>query len=87
MSTLYLQILKNLLLYVSRTNYLSEIAMSDVKDYTSGSDKMDNVQYDGVSSSYSKRVENQFKMQPKYCEPGESGEGMRGEKRNVQKGP
>lgn len=57
--------------------------MSDVKDYCSESgDK----QYRGVSSTYSKRVESQVKMQPKYCEPGPADGNMKGEKANKQAG-
>ncbi len=63
------------------------IKMSDVQDYTSDDSASGNTHYNGVPSSYGRRVENQNKMQPKYCEPGQSGEGMEGEKRNVQAGP
>lgn len=55
----------------------------DVKDYSSESDQ----HYCGVTSQFSKRVNEQNKMQPKYCMPGEAGEGMEGEKRNEQAGP
>lgn len=63
--------------------------MSDgeVKDYTSADGESGNTHYNGVSSSYGKRVEMQNKMQPKYCEPGEAGGEMTGEKRNEQAGP
>ncbi len=61
--------------------------MSEVKDYTTGDGDMGNTHYNGVPSSYGKRVEEQNRMQPKYCEPGSSGGEMRGEKRNEQKGP
>ncbi len=62
--------------------------MSDeVKDYTSGDGETGNTHYNGVPSSYGKRVEMQNKMQPKYCEPGEAGDDMKGEKRNEQAGP
>lgn len=56
----------------------------DVKDYTSY-DK--DSHYCGVPSEFGRRVEKQNKMQPKYCEPGEAGGEMRGEKRNEQAGP
>lgn len=61
--------------------------MSEVKDYTSSDGDSGNTHYNGVSSSYGKRVEEQNRMQPKYCEPGAAGGGMEGEKRNEQKGP
>jgi hypothetical protein len=61
--------------------------MSDVKDYTSDDSASGNTHYNGVSSSYGRRVENQNMLQPKYCMPGNAGEGMEGEKRNEQKGP
>lgn len=61
--------------------------MSEVKDYTSGDSAEGNTHYNGVPSSHGKRVEQQNKMQPKYCEPGPAGQGMEGEKRNVQAGP
>lgn len=56
--------------------------MSEVKDYSES-----NCHYNGVSSEYGKRVESQYKMQPKYCEPGEAGDAMKGEKSNAQTGP
>lgn len=59
----------------------------DVKDYTSAADASGNTHYCGVPSEFGRRVEKQNKMQPKYCEPGEAGGEMRGEKRNVQAGP
>ena len=60
--------------------------MQSVKDYTS--DKSgNNSHYNGVESQYGKRVEEQMRMQPKYCMPGEADGEMRGEKRNEQKGP
>lgn len=60
--------------------------MSDVKDYSSTSDS----HYCGVSSQFGKRVDQQNKMQPKYCEPGEAStdsDNMKGAKRNQQAGP
>lgn len=62
-------------------------AQSDVKDYTSEDGASGNTHYNGVSSEYGRRVEQQNKMQPKYCMPGEAGGGMEGEKSNEQKGP
>lgn len=59
----------------------------DVKDYTSSDGESGNTHYNGVPSAYGKRVEMQNKMQPKYCEPGEAGDSMKGEKRNEQAGP
>ncbi len=59
----------------------------DVKDYTTDDSFEGNTHYNGVPSEYGRRVESQNKMQPNYCEPGADGEGMRGEKRNVQAGP
>jgi len=38
-------------------------------------------------SFYSKMVEEQYKMQPKYCEPGEAGGGLKGPHSNKQVGP
>lgn len=58
-----------------------------VKDYTSPAGAMGNTHYNGVPSEYGRMVEEQNRMQPKYCEPGEAGGEMRGEKRNVQTGP
>lgn len=55
--------------------------MMTVKDYTE--DREDN-HYNGVPSMYGKLVNEQQREQPKYCEPGEAGGGMRGEKRNEQ---
>lgn len=63
------------------------IKMSEVKDYTTSDGDAGNTHYNGVSSSYGRRVESQNKMQPKYCEPGAAGDEMRGEKRNEQAGP
>ncbi len=58
--------------------------MSEVKDYT---EEKEDTHYNGVPSMYGKMVDSQNRMQPKYCEPGEAGGGMRGEKRNEQAGP
>lgn len=55
----------------------------DVKDYSSTSDS----HYCGVPSQFGKRVDQQNKMQPKYCMPGEAVGDMKGEKRNEQAGP
>jgi hypothetical protein len=61
--------------------------MEEVKDYTSADGDEGNTHYNGVPSSYGKRVDTQNKMQPKYCMPGEAGGDMKGEKRNEQAGP
>ena len=61
--------------------------MSEVKDYTSAADASGNTHYNGVPSEFGRRVESQNKMQPMYCEPGEAGGEMRGEKSNEQAGP
>lgn len=61
--------------------------MSDVKDYTSSADASGNTHYNGVPSEFGRRVDDQNKMQPNYCEPGPAGGKMKGEKRNEQKGP
>lgn len=58
--------------------------MREVKDYT---EEREYNHYNGVPSMYGKIVNEQCKMQPKYCEPGMPGEGMVGEHRNEQKGP
>lgn len=58
--------------------------MSEVKDY---SEEKQDSHYNGVPSMYGKMVNEQNRMQPKYCEPGEAGGEMRGEKRNEQAGP
>lgn len=58
-----------------------------VKDYTSSDTASGNTHYNGVPSEFGRRVEQQNKMQPKYCMPGEAGEGMEGSKRNMQAGP
>lgn len=57
--------------------------MSDVKDYTEG---QQDSHYNGVPSMYGKMVNEQNRMQPKYCEPGEADGKMQGEKRNTQAG-
>lgn len=61
--------------------------MSEIKDYTTSDGDEGNTHYNGVSSSYGRRVEEQNRLQPRYCEPGEAGGEMRGEKRNEQEGP
>ncbi len=61
--------------------------MSEVKDYTSEPGSEGNTHYNGVPSDYGRQVDKQNKMQPKYCEPGNAGGEMRGEKRNEQAGP
>lgn len=63
------------------------MGQSEVKDYTTSDGDEGNTHYQGVPSGYGKRVEMQNKMQPKYCEPGEAGDDMKGEKRNEQAGP
>lgn len=63
------------------------IYMEDVKDYTTSDGDSGNTHYNGVPSEYGRRVEQQNKMQPKYCEPGEAGGDMKGEKSNAQAGP
>jgi len=60
--------------------------MDDVKDYTSDVG-VANTHYNGVPSSYGRRVENQYKLMPKNNEPGEATGEMRGEKSNEQAGP
>jgi hypothetical protein len=57
--------------------------MSEVKDYT---EAKEDTHFNGVPSMYGKLVNEQNKQQPKYCEPGEAGGEMRGEKRNEQAG-
>ena len=60
---------------------------SDVRDY---SEEKEYNHYNGVTSMYGKIVDQQCRMQPKYCWPGDAGanEGaLVGEHRNVQKGP
>lgn len=61
--------------------------MSEVKDYTTSDGDEGNTHYNGVSSSYGRRVEEQNRMQPDYCDPGKTDGVMRGEKSNEQKGP
>lgn len=58
-----------------------------VKDYTTSDGDKGNTHYQGVPSSYGRRVEMQNRMQPDYCDPGESDGEMRGERRNEQAGP
>jgi hypothetical protein len=58
-----------------------------VKDYTTPVEFEGNTHYNGVPSDFGRHVEMENKMQPNYCEPGAAGDGMRGEKRNVQAGP
>ena len=54
-----------------------------VKDY---SGEKGNSHYNGVPSMYGRLVSEQNRMQPRYCEPGEAGGEMKGEKRNEQAG-
>ncbi len=61
--------------------------MSDVKDYTSPADGSGNTHYNGVPSEFGRRVEQQNKMRPSYCEPGKADGKMHGSMRNEQKGP
>ncbi len=61
--------------------------MDDVKDYTSADSESGNTHYNGVPSAFGKRVDQQNKMQPKYCMPGEAGGEMTGAKSNTQAGP
>lgn len=56
----------------------------NVKDY---SEEREYNHYNGVPSMYGKIVNEQCKEQPKYCEPGEVGGGMEGDRRNVQEAP
>jgi hypothetical protein len=58
--------------------------MSDVKDYTKEEEYN---HYNGVPSWYGRIVDEQCRMQPKYCEPGKAGGEMQGARRNTQKGP
>jgi hypothetical protein len=58
--------------------------MSEVKDYSS---EKEYTHYNGVSSMYGKIVDEQCRMQPKYCMPGEVGGEMQGERSNKQAGP
>jgi hypothetical protein len=64
-----------------------QMSNTGVEDYTSKDGSEGNTHYNGVSSEYGRRVEEQNRMQPKYCEPGEAGGELRGEKRNEQAGP
>lgn len=57
---------------------------NDVKDY---SEEKEYNHYNGVKSMYGRIVDEQCRMQPKYCWPGEAGGEMEGEHRNIQKGP
>ena len=58
--------------------------MPDVKDY---SEEKEYTHFNGVPSMYGKLVDEQCKMQPKYCMPGEVGGDMNGDRRNEQAGP
>lgn len=60
---------------------------TEVKDYTTADGDVGNTHYQGVESSYGKRVEMQNKMQPKYCMPGAAGDEMTAAHRNEQAGP
>jgi hypothetical protein len=75
-------VINRLIIYFTGVNQMNE-----VKDYTSPADACGNTHYNGVPSEFGRRVESQNKMQPKYCEPGEAGGEMRGERRNEQAGP
>ena len=57
---------------------------ADVKDY---SEEHEYNHFNGVPSMYGKLVNEQCKMQPKYCWPGEANGVMTAEKRNTQVGP
>ena len=57
---------------------------SDVKDY---SEERDYNHYNGVNSMYGKLVNEQCRQQPRYCDPGREGDGMKGAHRNEQAGP
>lgn len=57
-----------------------------VKDYSDAPEK-GNSHYNGVPSMYGKMAMEQLRAQPKYCEPGLAGGGMKGAHRNTQKGP
>jgi len=48
--------------------------------------KADNSHY-SVPSMYGKLVREQYNQQPKYCEPGQAGGGMKGPHSNKQTGP
>ena len=58
--------------------------MSEVHDY---SEEKQDTHYNGVPSMYGRMVNKQNAEQPKYCEPGEPGEDMKGEHSNKQAGP
>ena len=62
---------------------MSDTDMS-VKDYTT---ETEYTHYNGVPSMYGRTVDEQCRMQPKYCEPGPVGGGLQGAHRNVQQGP
>ena len=66
---------------------MTQESRTGVTDYTSEDGFEGNTHYNGVPSEYGRRGEEQNRDQPKYCEPGEAGGGLRGEKRNVQAGP
>lgn len=59
--------------------------MSEIKDYTNKDSN--NSHYNGVGSEYGRRVAEQNRMQPNYCNPGKADGKMHGAKRNTQKGP
>lgn len=59
----------------------------DVKDYTSADGETGNTHYNGVPSAFGKRVDQQNKMQPNYCQPGNATGEMSSDKRNEQAGP
>lgn len=61
--------------------------MSDVKDYTTPVNDRGNTHYQGVPSDYGRRVEEQNRLQPDYCDPGAPDGKMHADKRNVQAGP
>lgn len=61
--------------------------MSEVKDYTTSDGDMGDTHYNGVPSAYGRRVAEQNRMQPKYCEPGAPGDEMKAAHRNEQAGP
>lgn len=69
-------------IHVVIDNLHGELKMSDVKDYCGS----DNNHYNGVSSTYGKRVAEQNRQQPKYCMPGEANGKMQGQKSNKQAG-
>lgn len=58
-----------------------------VTDYTSEEGFEGDTHYNGVPSWFGRHVEMENREQPRYCEPGEAGGALRGEKRNVQSGP